>query len=124
MMASMVHGPDPAGDAREAIVAARRRTLRRIAALEQTVAVIIEGSEHTSTDDEHDPEGATIAYERAQAIALLTQARLDLDLLDRAAARLAADGALACAHCGDPIDAERLMAVPTTDACVRCARGT
>ena len=43
--------------------------------LEAIVAAIVEGSELTSTDDEHDPEGATIAYERTQAIALLRQAR-------------------------------------------------
>ena len=119
----MVNGPDPGGDAREAIAAARRRTLRRIDALEQTVAVIIEGSEHTSTDDEHDPEGATIAYERAQAISLLAQARLDLDLLGRAEARLAPDGTLACVQCGARITPERIVAMPTTDTCVHCARG-
>ena len=39
------------------------------------------GSELVSTDDEHDPEGATIAYERAQASALLRQARADRDAL-------------------------------------------
>ena len=119
----MAHGPDSGSSARDAIAAARCRTLRRIDALERTVAVIIEGSEHTSTDDEHDPEGATIAYERAQAIALLAQARLDVDLLDRAAARLSPDGALTCAHCGARIDPERIVAMPTTDTCVRCARG-
>ena len=54
---------------------ARERTARQIASLEDIVAAIVEGSELTSTDDEHDPEGATIAYERAQATALLRQAQ-------------------------------------------------
>ena len=60
---------------------ARERTARQIASLEDIVAAIVEGSELTSTDDEHDPEGATIAYERAQATALLRQARADADAL-------------------------------------------
>ena len=46
--------------------AEQERTARQIASLEAIVAAIVEGSELTSTDDEHDPEGATIAYERAQ----------------------------------------------------------
>ena len=67
-----------------AIVAAEQeRTARQIASLEAVVATIVEGSELVSTDDEHDPEGATIAYERAQASALLRQARADLDALGR-----------------------------------------
>ena len=60
------------------VEAEQERTVRQIASLEAVVAAIVEGSELTSTDDEHDPEGATIAYERAQASALLRQARADL----------------------------------------------
>ena len=64
-----------------AVEAEQERTARQVASLEAIVATIVEGSELTSTDDEHDPEGATIAYERAQAIALLRQARADWDAL-------------------------------------------
>ena len=59
--------------------AEQERTARQVESLEAVVASIVEASELTATDDEHDPEGATIAYERAQAIALLRQAREDLD---------------------------------------------
>ena len=116
----MVAGPD---DARAVIALARARTVQRIEALQRTVTTIIEGSEDTSTDDEHDPEGATIAYERAQAISLLRQARLDLEQLDRAAAGLDRDGVLTCRRCGRPIDPARLEAMPTAETCVHCARG-
>ena len=51
---------------------AQERTAHQAASLEAVVAAIIEGSELTSTDDEHDPEGATIAYEQAQATASVT----------------------------------------------------
>ena len=113
---------EPGVDTRAAIAVARARAVRRIEALERAVTTIIEGSEDTSTDDEHDPEGATIAYERAQAISLLEQARLDVDLLDQAAARLAPDGTRCCVCCGEPIDPERIVAMPTSDRCVRCLR--
>ena len=36
---------------------AQERTARQIVSLELIVAAIVEGSELTSTDDEHDPEG-------------------------------------------------------------------
>lgn len=99
----------------------RERTARQIASLEGVVAAIVEGSELVSTDDEHDPEGATIAYERAQAIALLRQARADLDALDSTRRRLEAGEQVTCAVCGRVIDPARLAALPTTSRCVDCA---
>jgi DnaK suppressor protein len=105
-----------------AIVAAEQaRTDRQVAALDAVVAAIVEGSELTSTDDEHDPEGATIAYERAQASALLRQARADRDAL-AVTRRLVEQGRqVLCAVCGRDIDVERIAALPTTRRCVRCA---
>src|SRR3954470_9565652 len=88
---------------REAIVAARRRGTEQLAALERSLADIIESARLTSTDDEHDPEGAPIAYERAQVAALVGQARADLLALDAAGER-ADDGTVTtCAVCGGPI---------------------
>ena len=85
------------------------------------MASIVEASELTSTDDEHDPEGATIAYERAQALALLRQAREDLDALADARARLEAGRAVVCSECGHAIAPARLAALPTARRCIRCA---
>ena len=100
---------------------ARERTARQIASLEDIVAAIVEGSELTSTDDEHDPEGATIAYERAQATALLRQARADADVLVRTLSQLEQHGRVACAVCGRSIGFERVAALPTATRCIRCA---
>lgn len=97
------------------------RTVRQIADLEAVVAAIVEGSELTSTDDEHDPEGATIAYERAQASALLRQARSDLGALRAARRQLEEGRAVICADCGRDIDLERVAALPTATRCVACA---
>ena len=103
------------------VTAEQERTARQIASLEVVVAAIVEGSELVSTDDEHDPEGATIAYERAQASALLRQARADRDALVVTRRQLDLGQQVVCAVCGRDIDFERVAAVPTTSRCVRCA---
>ena len=105
----------------QAVYSEQERTLRQIASLEAVVAAIIDGSELVSTDDEHDPEGATIAYERAQASALLRQAHADRDALVVTRRQLELGQPVVCAVCGRAIDFERVAAVPTTSRCVRCA---
>ena len=106
---------------RDAIEIERARTIDQITNLERSFAGIVAAAELTSTDDEHDPEGATIAYERAQVSALLRQARDDLVALDGALERID-DGTLhKCAVCGDPIAVERLLALPSARTCIRCA---
>ena len=105
----------------EVVAAEQERTARQVASLEAIVAAIVEGSELTSPDDEHDPEGATIAYERAQASALLRQARADRDALVLTRQQLEDCHRVVCAVCGQDIDLERLAALPTASRCVRCA---
>jgi DnaK suppressor protein len=81
----------------------------------------LKGSELTSTDDEHDPEGATIAYERAQASALLRQARADRDALVVTRRHLEQGQQVRCSVCGRDIDLERVAAFPTATRCFQCA---
>lgn len=73
-------------------------------------------------DDEHDPEGSTIGFERALVIDLIAQARRDLADLDDALARLGAGDYGSCERCGQSIVSERLAAHPTARTCVACAR--
>lgn len=101
--------------------AARDLTRRRIAALEAQVAAIVETASASSGDDEHDPEGQTIAYDRAQAQALLAGARNDLVEIDAAFARLDAGTYGVCEVCGREIPGERLEARPAARRCVRHA---
>lgn len=103
-----------------AVRSQHQRTVVQIASLERAVASIVEASELTATDDEHDPEGATIAYERAQALALLRQARLDLDRLVDAQRCLESGRPITCETCELEIGTERLVALPTTRTCIRC----
>jgi DnaK suppressor protein len=78
-------------------------------------------SADTNADDEHDPEGPTIAYQRAQLVTLLARSRVSVDDLDRALERLARGEYAVCERCGGEIPADRLEARPATTTCVRCA---
>jgi RNA polymerase-binding transcription factor DksA len=82
---------------------------------------IVAGSADSNADDEHDPEGSTIAFERAQKSALLEDARAYLDELDSAAARLDDGSYWTCTRCGGAIAAARLTARPATRTCISCA---
>src|SRR5690348_12330535 len=103
------------------LLAERAGTLRSIAALRGDVAAIVDSASSTSGDDEHDPEGATIGFERAQAQSLLARAEARLLELDAALQRIADGSYGTCARCGRPIPAERLDARPEATLCVVCA---
>jgi DnaK suppressor protein len=109
--------PDPA----DRLAARRQETLELIEALAGRLDGIIESSAYTTNDDEHDPEGVTVAFERAQVAGLLEQASAELRALDTAEQRLAAGTYGTCTRCGGPIDPERLDALPATTTCIRCA---
>ena len=103
------------------LAAEKADAAERIASLTDDLDRLIQSSVGTNADDEHDPEGATIAFERAQLAALLGASRQRLADLDRATTRLAAGTYGRCESCGLPISAERLGARPTTTTCLRCA---
>jgi RNA polymerase-binding protein DksA len=105
----------------ERLAAERLRTLERIAALDRDRDGIIDSTTSTSMDDEHDPEGATIAFERSQIESLLDQSRRHLSELDRALRQLEEGGYGTCESCGAPIGDERLAARPTARTCITCA---
>jgi len=107
--------------AREVLLAERERTLQRMAALEREFAGIAAAATGAGADDEHDPEGATLAFERQHAAALLEQAREQLAAIDAALEAVQADRYGTCARCGQPIGEDRLAARPAALTCVRCA---
>jgi DnaK suppressor protein len=108
-------------DAQQALAEERIRVQERIQALEREFAGIAEAASAAGTDDEHDPEGATLAFERQHTAALLDQARAQLIAVDDALRRLADGGYGTCERCGRPIGSERLDARPTATTCVTCA---
>jgi RNA polymerase-binding transcription factor DksA len=101
--------------------AQRVSTTAQIAALTRDLSRLFEASTSVATDDEHDPEGTTIAFERAQVTALLSRARDRLIDLDRALERLHAGDYGSCERCGQPIAPERLAARPAARTCISCA---
>jgi len=105
-----------------ALAAARERALARLAALEREFAGIVDAARDAGADDEHDPEGATLAFERQHVAALADAAREDLTEIEAALARLAAGSYGICQACGARISAERLAARPAARTCVGCVR--
>lgn len=90
-------------------------------ALQATFDGIVADSAERAMDDEHDPDGSTVAWEREQLGTLLAVARQTVADLEEARGR-AADGTYGrCEVCGSAIGAERLEALPGTRRCVSCA---
>lgn len=108
-------------DVRAALEAERRRTTRRLAELRGDFDEVVAASRDTNADDEHDPEGATIAFERSQIDTLARLAERTLDEVDAALERLEQGTYGRCVVCGTDIDPARLEVRPTARACVACA---
>jgi RNA polymerase-binding transcription factor DksA len=106
------------------LTADRDQVLDRIAELDREFAAIVTSASEGSAggDDEHDPEGATVAFERQHVAALATQAREHLAAIDTALRKIDSGTYEICDMCGEPIGAERLAARPASLICVRCAR--
>jgi RNA polymerase-binding transcription factor DksA len=103
------------------LLAEREQTLTQISALEAERGEIVAASELDNADDEHDPEGATIAFERERLTALIEAARGQLAAIGHAEQRLADGSYGICERCGQPIGEARLTARPTAARCVTCA---
>jgi DnaK suppressor protein len=99
----------------------RGRTVRQIASLSRSFNDVVAASELVATDDEHDPEGHTIAWERQQIAALLAAAEVRLGELQMAAQRIDEGTYGRCEVCCRAIDDGRLEALPTTTSCIVCA---
>ena len=104
----------------EVLKAERTQTAGRLAGLTRQFEAIVESSALSASDDEHDPEGSTVGYERAQVAALVRQAHEHLDALNRAADRLRTGSHGVCERCGRDIDFDRLVAHVTALTCVEC----
>ncbi len=99
----------------------RQTTEDRLEALRREFGQVVEASVDANADDEHDPEGATIAYERSHVAALIDQAEAHLAEIDAAQSRIE-DGTYGlCVVCGRVIPEERLEARPTAKTCIEHA---
>ena len=107
---------------RELLLAERARALSLAAALDREFAGIAAAASEAGTDDEHDPEGATLAFERQHTAALLTQVLEQIAEIDAAIGRLDQGTYGVCIRCGQPVGQGRLAARPAVATCVRCAQ--
>jgi DnaK suppressor protein len=109
------------GDLVQRLETERAATVESLASLRRSFDDIVAASEDANLDDEHDPEGATVAFERQQVAALRDAAERHLEALDAAIARARAGETPTCEVCGSTIPSERLAALPATTRCVTCA---
>ncbi|MFF5205773.1 TraR/DksA family transcriptional regulator [Streptosporangium sp. NPDC000396] len=120
---SAVLSPSEQAVMHDLLVADRESTVLQIAALTRDWDGLVESSVLMATDDEHDPEGSTIAFERAHVQALLDQAHDHLADLDQMAERLRQGTYGVCERCGQTIAFDRLRARPVARTCIACASG-
>ena len=100
----------------------RQAALNLLATLTRDFTGIVDASADSNADDEHDPEGSTIAFERSQVGALIDQAKQRLAEIEAARTRVDEGTYGRCEVCGEPIPDLRLEARPVARTCVRCAR--
>ena len=101
--------------------AERQRTTQRLERLRQDHEGFVAASLDSNADDEHDPEGATIAFERSQVETLVRQLQQHLADIEAAERRLEDGSYGICERCGGAIPEDRLEARPTARTCIGCA---
>jgi RNA polymerase-binding transcription factor DksA len=99
----------------------RELTLIQINQLSTELGAFLSARRDTATDDEHDPEGPTLAFERSQSSALLAQSERHLADIESALLRLDAGTYGICTRCGVPIAIGRLQVRPQSPLCITCA---
>jgi DnaK suppressor protein len=108
--------------ARDRLAAERERTEARLEALQRDFEAVVSSSVSAAgADDEHDPEGASTAFERQHVAALLGQTRDQLAEIDKAIQRIRDGSYGICERCGQLIGAGRLAARPAAVRCIACA---
>jgi DnaK suppressor protein len=93
----------------------------RLRAMTDDLQAVFATSVDSNADDEHDPEGQTIAYERAQLSALIDASQEHLSDIETAVTRLEQGIYGICDVCLQPIPTARLDARPTAQTCVEHA---
>jgi len=106
---------------RDELLRLRRSTAAEAETLALDLEALFAASRDSNADDEHDPEGVTIGFERAQLTALLSAARERIAEIDEALRRVEAGTYGVCEGCGQPIAEERLAVRPFARSCIACA---
>ena len=107
--------------ARAALEADRSETTDLITQMSARLASVVEAAAEGTADDEHDPEGSTLAFERGQLVAQIERSEIRLAEIDLALERIAQGTYGLCERCGAQIGAARLEVLPATRLCIDCA---
>jgi RNA polymerase-binding transcription factor DksA len=99
----------------------RELTRIQIEQLSSELGAFVSARRDTATDDEHDPEGPTLAFERSQSSAMLAQSVRHLADIDAALLRLDEGTYGICTMCGTEISMGRLQVRPQSPLCITCA---
>jgi RNA polymerase-binding transcription factor DksA len=97
----------------------RAEVSARLASMTKDLESGIADSVDSNADDEHDPEGQTIACERSQLSALIRAAHEHLSGIQQVTSRLEQGSYGTCQVCLQPIPAARLEARPIARTCVQ-----
>lgn len=108
---------------RNLLTGERDRKLALLPALRRDISSVNAARQDSNVDDEHDPEGSTIAFELSQASALLAQSRAGLAQIEAALVRIDEGRYGICEVCGGPIAEGRLEARPWTPYCINHSAG-
>ena len=106
---------------RDELLRLRDKAGAQVSSLDDELQALFEASRASNADDEHDPEGTTIAFERAQLTAVLDAARRHLRDLDLAVHHFDEGTYGVCETCGNPIPDDRMTARPSARTCITCA---
>lgn len=106
--------------ARRALEAARTETTALITQMSARLASVVEAAEETA-DDEHDPEGSTLAFERGQLVAQIARSEVRVSEIDSAVERITQGTYGICENCGAQIGPARLEVLPAARLCIACA---
>jgi RNA polymerase-binding transcription factor DksA len=106
---------------RALLLAEQQSTMTLMADLGADIESLVHARQDSNNDDEHDPEGSTLAFERSQTDALLAQSTQRLADIALALEKLDTGDYGRCERCGGPIAAARLEARPYARTCIACA---
>ncbi|MDQ1547791.1 MAG: DnaK suppressor protein [Actinomycetota bacterium] len=99
----------------------RARTGMLIDTVTDEMGAFVSARRDTATDDEHDPEGPTLAFERSQTSAILSQSKQHLAEIAAALTRMDEGRYGLCKTCGNEIALGRLQVRPQAPLCISCA---
>jgi hypothetical protein len=105
----------------DALRAERERTAAQIAALTVDFDGMVAAAESSNTDDEHDPEGATIAFERAQVWRCWSTRSRGSRRSTTPSSGWPRTATARASGAGQQIAPERLVARPSATTCISCA---